>query len=77
VDKINKSTEETAKIAEKLNKVEQIEDKGLKRKRLSMNDDTIIGVEENLKLVDEIQFDEIYDENSDNYLEEDDDDENE
>ncbi len=77
MDKINKSTEETAKIAEKLNKVEQIEDKGLKRKRLSMNDDTIIGVEENLKLVNEIQFDEIYDENSDNYLEEDDDDENE
>jgi len=60
------------------NRAKQAENVGLKRKRVSTDDDLIMAeVAERGAGVGEDQFEEIYDENSNNDFEEDDDEENE
>ncbi len=77
VVKIDQEAEELIEVEDD-NRAKQAENVGLKRKRVSTDDDLIMTeVAEGGAGVGEDQFEEVYDENSNNDFDEDDDEENE
>jgi len=77
VAKIDQEAEELIEVEDD-NRAKQAENVGLKRKRVSTDDDLIMAeVAERGAGVGEDQFEEVYDENSNNDFDEDDDEENE